>query len=284
MIVLYTRRARRGDAAAVRDPDERLRSTSPRRSRWAACSSPTRCGSTATTATSSRGATFRTRSSISRRSSRRCSSTTTWHDARCRSPQRRGSRSLCCLRRCARRGVRAATAPKFLASDVTGATFGRDFPLTDHTGKPRTLADYPRQGRRDVLRLHAVSRRLPDDAGRARRGDEDARPRRRPRAGAVRHRRPGARHAGAAGAVRARVRSAFRRACTATPTATARTAKEFKVIYQKQPGPTPGSYTMDHSAGTFIFDPQGGCGCTSSYGQGADVFAHDIKALLHAQG
>ena len=32
--------------------------------------------------------------------------------------------------------------PKFRASDVTGATFGRDFELTDPTGKPRTLADY----------------------------------------------------------------------------------------------------------------------------------------------
>ena len=36
MIVLYTVRAGRGDAAAVRDADERARSTSPRRSRWAA--------------------------------------------------------------------------------------------------------------------------------------------------------------------------------------------------------------------------------------------------------
>ena len=39
--------------------------------------------------------------------------------------------------------------------------------------------------------------------------------------------------------------------------ATARTAKEFKILYQKQPGATPGSYTMDHSAGTYVFDPQG---------------------------
>ena len=38
MIVLYTVRAGRGDAAAVRDPDERLSSTSSRRWRWAACS------------------------------------------------------------------------------------------------------------------------------------------------------------------------------------------------------------------------------------------------------
>jgi protein SCO1/2 len=32
--------------------------------------------------------------------------------------------------------------PKFMASDVTGTTFGRDFQLIDHNGKPRTLADY----------------------------------------------------------------------------------------------------------------------------------------------
>jgi hypothetical protein len=33
-------------------------------------------------------------------------------------------------------------APKFQGSDVTGVSFGRDFHLTDHTGKPRTLADF----------------------------------------------------------------------------------------------------------------------------------------------
>ena len=32
--------------------------------------------------------------------------------------------------------------PKFRASDVTGSSFGRDFALTDHTGKARTLADF----------------------------------------------------------------------------------------------------------------------------------------------
>ncbi len=64
--------------------------------------------------------------------------------------------------------------------------------------------------------------------------------------------------------------------------ATERTAKEFKIIYQKQPGATPGSYTMDHSAGTFIFDPQGRLRLYVSYGQGPDVFAHDLRELLKA--
>ena len=38
---------------------------------------------------------------------------------------------------------------------------------------------------------------------------------------------------------------------------TARVAKDFKVFYQKVAGKTPGSYTMDHTAGTYVFDPQG---------------------------
>ena len=62
--------------------------------------------------------------------------------------------------------------------------------------------------------------------------------------------------------------------------ATARTAKEFKVIYQKVPGPTPGTYTMDHSAGSYVFDPKGRLRLFVSNGQGADVFAHDLRELL----
>jgi protein SCO1/2 len=64
--------------------------------------------------------------------------------------------------------------------------------------------------------------------------------------------------------------------------ATAATAREFKVLYQKQPGSTPGSYAMEHSAGTFIFDPQGRLRLFASHGQGPNVFAHDIRELLRA--
>ena len=61
---------------------------------------------------------------------------------------------------------------------------------------------------------------------------------------------------------------------------TARVAKEFKIIYQKVAGARPDSYTMDHSAGTYIFDPQGRLRLYVSYGQGPEVFAHDIALLL----
>jgi protein SCO1/2 len=62
--------------------------------------------------------------------------------------------------------------------------------------------------------------------------------------------------------------------------ATARTAKEFKVIYEKVPGASPASYTMDHSAGSYVFDPQGRLRLYVANGQGPDVFAHDLRELL----
>jgi protein SCO1/2 len=61
---------------------------------------------------------------------------------------------------------------------------------------------------------------------------------------------------------------------------TARVAKEFKILYQKVAGARPDSYTMDHSAGTYIFDTQGRLRLYVSYGQGPEVFAHDIALLL----
>ena len=64
--------------------------------------------------------------------------------------------------------------------------------------------------------------------------------------------------------------------------ATARVAKEFKVLYQKSPGATPGSYTVDHSAGMFVFDPQGRLRLYASHGRGAEALAHDLRELLKA--
>ncbi|MFY7864976.1 MAG: SCO family protein [Roseateles sp.] len=57
-------------------------------------------------------------------------------------------------------------------------------------------------------------------------------------------------------------------------------AKEFKVYYAKVPGKTPESYTMDHTAASFIFDTQGRVRVFSRYGSGASALANDIKLLL----
>jgi protein SCO1/2 len=57
-------------------------------------------------------------------------------------------------------------------------------------------------------------------------------------------------------------------------------AKEFKVFFAKVPGKTEGSYTMDHTAGSFVFDPQGKVRLFVRQGGGAEAMAHDVKLLL----
>jgi protein SCO1 len=62
--------------------------------------------------------------------------------------------------------------------------------------------------------------------------------------------------------------------------ATDKIAREFRVFYQKVPGKAPGSYTMDHTAGSYVFDPQGRIRLFVRHGQGAEPIAHDLKLLL----
>ncbi len=57
-------------------------------------------------------------------------------------------------------------------------------------------------------------------------------------------------------------------------------AKAFKIYYKKSEGKTPGSYTMDHSAGSYIFDPEGRVRLYTRYGSGVDALASDIALLL----
>jgi len=167
----------------------------------------------------------------------------------------------------------------FQSSDVTGSTFGRDFALADHTGKERTLADF--RGKAVVVffgytqcpdvcpttlaALAEAMKRLGPDADRVQvlfitvdpeRDTPDLLSKYVP---AFDPRFLGLR---------------------GDAEQTARTAKEFKILYQKQPGSSSGSYTMDHSAGTFIFDSQGRLRLYVGLAQGADVFAHDLRELL----
>ncbi len=57
-------------------------------------------------------------------------------------------------------------------------------------------------------------------------------------------------------------------------------AKQFKIYYKKVDGPTPTSYTMDHSAGSYVYDTQGNLRLYSRYGSDAKVLAQDIQTLL----
>jgi protein SCO1/2 len=174
-----------------------------------------------------------------------------------------------------------ADAPKFKASDVTGTAYGKDFALTGHDGKARTIADF--RGKVVVLffgythcpdvcpttlsELAEVMRRLGPDAERVQVLFATVDPERdKPE-------------------LLSKYVPAFNPSFLGLygdGEATARTAKEFRIIYQKQPGQTPGAYTVDHSAGTFVFDPQGHLRLYVSYGQGAEVFLHDIRQLLRS--
>ncbi len=173
----------------------------------------------------------------------------------------------------------APDRPSFRMSDVTGSAFGRDFALTDQNGTPRTLADF--RGKAVVLffgytqcpdvcpttlaTLAQAMKELGGDADRVQvlfvTIDPD-----RDTPALLREYVPAfdPRFLGLYG----------------DREATERVAKEFKVIYRKNPGATPDTYTMDHSAGTFVFDPQGRLRLYGPYGQGPDVFVHDLRELL----
>jgi len=57
-------------------------------------------------------------------------------------------------------------------------------------------------------------------------------------------------------------------------------AKDFRIYYKKVPGLKPGSYTMDHSAGSYVFDQNGQLRLYIKHAQGSEVLAHDLKNIL----
>jgi protein SCO1/2 len=61
-------------------------------------------------------------------------------------------------------------------------------------------------------------------------------------------------------------------------------AKEFKVFFAKVPGKTDTSYTVDHTAGSYVFDAQGRVRLFTRYGSGAKALAEDLKILLAERG
>ncbi|MGV3654202.1 MAG: SCO family protein [Noviherbaspirillum sp.] len=168
----------------------------------------------------------------------------------------------------------------FKNTDVTGLAYGREFVLTDHNGKQRSLADF--KGKAVVVffgytqcpdvcpstmaEMSAVMKQLGPDAERLQVLFITVDPERDTQE-LLSHYVPAfdPRFLGLTGS-KAEIDKAV---------------KEFKVFYQKVPGKEAGSYTMDHTAGSFVFDPQGRIRLFVRHGQGADPIAHDIKLLLH---
>ncbi len=169
--------------------------------------------------------------------------------------------------------------PGFKNTDVTGADCCKDFRLTDHNGKTRTLADF--RGKAVVMffgytqcpdvcpttmaELKAVLQQLGPDAQRVQILFVTLDPERDTRE------------------LLANYVPAFDPSFLGLygdMETTVRTAKDFRVFYQKQPGPTPDSYTLDHTAGSYVFDPQGRVRLFVRHGDGGANLVADLRTLL----
>lgn len=171
------------------------------------------------------------------------------------------------------------TQQQFMLTDVTGASFGRELNLLDHDGKPRTLADFrgkvvviffgfvqcPDVCPTTLAELAAVAKELGGNAGRMQVLFVTVDPER--DTPEVLRRYVPSFNPGFLGLY-------------GDADATARVAKEFKIFYQKQPQKGSGSYSVDHSAGTYIIDQQGRLRLYARYGTGAQALLHDIRILL----
>jgi len=60
-------------------------------------------------------------------------------------------------------------------------------------------------------------------------------------------------------------------------------AKDYKIYYKKVEGKTPGSYSMDHSAGSYVYDPLGRIRLYNRYGGGSEGLLSDIRLLLKSK-
>ena len=173
----------------------------------------------------------------------------------------------------------AADKPAFKGIDITGAEYARSLSLPDVDGQTRTLADY--QGRLVVVffgytqcpdvcpttmaELAEVKRALGADGAKVQGifvtvdPERDTPP-----------------------LLKAYVASfgPDMVGLRGTPEQTLAAAKEFKVFFAKNQGKTASSYTVDHTAGSYVFDAAGKVRLFTRYGSGAQALSDDLKLLL----
>ena len=167
----------------------------------------------------------------------------------------------------------------FSAIDITGVDYARDFALTDHNGQARSVKDFagkvvvmffgytqcPDVCPTSMAELVEVKRLLGKDGDRVQGLFVTVDPQR----------------------DTPEVLKAYMGnfdptflALYTSPENLEKIAKDFKVYYKKVDGKTPTSYTMDHSAGSYVYDAQGKLRLYTRYGTGAAPLAADIKLLL----
>lgn len=173
--------------------------------------------------------------------------------------------------------------PQFKGIDLTGADYARDFQLTDHNGQPRTLKDF----RGKLVVLFFGYTQCPDVCPTSMAELSEAKKLLGP---------DGDKLQGLFVTVdperdTPEVLKAYMGnfdptflALRGTPEQLAEMAKEYKVYYKKSEGKTPTSYTMDHSAASYVYDTQGRLRLYTRYGSGGPALASDLKLLLAQQG
>ena len=173
----------------------------------------------------------------------------------------------------------APQPPAFQATDITGASFARDFRLTDHNGRVRTLADFkgkavavffgythcPDVCPTTLADFAAAMQKLGAQADRVQVIFVTLDPQR-DTPGLLKQFVP---------AFDPRFLGMY-----ADPQTLERLAKEYKVVYQKTSVKGPDDYLIDHSAGTYVYDPKGRLRLLMPYGSSPDAIAQDLSTLL----
>jgi len=173
----------------------------------------------------------------------------------------------------------APQTPSFLATDITGAAFARDFRLTDHNGQERSLADF----RGKVVAVFFGYIHCPDVCPTTLSDFALALQQLGPEAERVQ-------------VIFVTVDSqrdtpdllrqfvpAFNPGFLGMYTdaeSLKQLAKEYKVVYQKSSVKAADDYLIDHSAGTYVYDPNGNIRLLVPYGSSPDAISKDLKTLL----
>ncbi|QTD44619.1 SCO family protein [Ottowia testudinis] len=172
--------------------------------------------------------------------------------------------------------------PQFKSVDITGADYAQGFQLTDFNGLPRTLADF--KGKAVVVffgftqcpdvcpttmsEMAQVKKLLGADGDKLQVVFISIDPER-----------------DTPEVLKAYMGSfdpTFVGLYAASPEALAALAKDFKIYYKKVDGKTPTSYSMDHTAASYVYDPQGRVRLYARYKLGGPALADDIRLLLKA--